>query len=701
MDSQRQNADVGFRADINGLRAFAVTTVMLFHFDVPGFAGGFVGVDVFFVISGFLMTRLIVGKLERGDFSILNFYLARAIRIVPALLALTATMLVFGWLSLDPEHYGQLAQEIGASLSFTSNFLFWQQAGYFDVASHEKWLLHTWSLSVEWQFYLLLPIALLAAWKLFGSRRGLLLALSTACVLSLAFSIVITPKRPDLSYFLLPSRAWEMMAGGVLCLIGQRTSCRRSLSRWLEVAGIGLIFGAAALLDSSAAWPGYLAVIPVLGTALVIFAAHRSSLLTANPLCNLIGRISYSAYLWHWPVVVCLYYLQVVDRPLWIVLAIALSLLLGYLSYVLVEEPSRSRASRWSLAAATMWLATPSAVLIIAGIVVFKTEGMPVRLGEDLSLYTAIEEARHDSKIPTATECDKRMIAVVCDRTGTNGSIMFIGDSVVEEELYVRYGKIDRSIERARLFITHRGCLPIPNLRGCEEFAELAWSEVHRRKPQKLVIASQWWLTFFYPSGGMRASTCVQGPTGCVPVDSHEKLLAAFAPFEDQVRKTIEGGTDVIILGPVPISPIDYGLMRSVDLSARHLALPLAKSWEHNVWEKDGILDSRTASAELALKSNPPSFQFATDLSAPPHVLGAILKDIGARSGAQVLSPEEYLCTNGRCPLADQFGIPLYVDTIHLRREYVCSNSMQWLDRALLIQPTPVTFVGAVPSHGS
>ena len=147
-----------FRADINGLRAVAVIAVVLFHFGVAGFSGGFVGVDVFFVISGYLMTRIILGPLAEGRFSVLRFYLARARRIFPALTVLCVLMLAYGWFTLSPIDYKLLSKHAGTSLLFLSNQVYWKESGYFDADAHEKWLLHTWSLSVEWQFYLLYPL---------------------------------------------------------------------------------------------------------------------------------------------------------------------------------------------------------------------------------------------------------------------------------------------------------------------------------------------------------------------------------------------------------------------------------------------------------------------------------------------------------------------------------------------------------------
>src|ERR1039457_4022433 len=161
-----------FRQDINGLRAYAVAAVLLYHFGVPGFGGGFVGVDVFFVISGFLMTGIILTKLEARNFSLPDFYLARARRIIPALAVFCLALLVFGWFWLTPYTYKALGRYAVASITFVSNFVYQRGAGYFAEPAHDNWLLHTWSLSVEWQFYLLYPLLLLAVarWFRFSSK---------------------------------------------------------------------------------------------------------------------------------------------------------------------------------------------------------------------------------------------------------------------------------------------------------------------------------------------------------------------------------------------------------------------------------------------------------------------------------------------------------------------------------------------------
>lgn len=210
-----------FRKDINGLRAIAVLSVLCYHFGLPGFTGGFVGVDVFFVISGFLMTGIIVTGLEKGDFSVWSFYAARVRRIVPALMALCITLLVLGWFWLSPADYTAFGKHAANALIFNSNFKFKREAGYFDSFSQDKWLLHTWSLSLEWQFYLLLPILLLVLWR-WRSRRVLYVALGLLAALSLAVSIIATPSHAAFSFFLLPARAWELLAGSLAFIAARR-----------------------------------------------------------------------------------------------------------------------------------------------------------------------------------------------------------------------------------------------------------------------------------------------------------------------------------------------------------------------------------------------------------------------------------------------------------------------------------------------
>lgn len=341
MQATRQAGDGKrpFREDINGLRAVAVLAVVLYHFHWPFITGGFAGVDVFFVISGFLMTQIVVTGLSQGRFSLLEFYAARFRRIFPALLALCLTLLVFGWFWLAPADYAALGKHAAGSTGFYSNFLYRAESGYFDSPSKFKWLLHTWSLSVEWQFYLLYPLVLMAVARRAKDLRVVLKhSLWGMAALSFALSLFYTPAKPDFAFYILPTRIWELVAGGLVFLYAPQGGSHAG--KGLELAGLLLVFLSVFLFNELTPWPGYAAALPVLGAALVLWGGE-AFLLRSRPV-QWLGSASYSIYLWHWPVTVALGWF-VPGSPGWTMLGIGLSLVLGGLSWRFIEKPCRRR----------------------------------------------------------------------------------------------------------------------------------------------------------------------------------------------------------------------------------------------------------------------------------------------------------------------------------------------------------------------
>lgn len=322
-----------FRKDINGLRAFAVIAVVIFHFKPTWMTGGFAGVDVFFVISGFLMTRIIFKGLEVNNFSVFKFYIARANRIIPALALLCLFLILLGSLILTPIEYKALGKHILGSLSFLSNIIYWSESGYFDTSSHDKWLLHTWSLSVEWQFYIIYPLVLFFLHK-FISIKYLKLIILGGTLTSFFFCTYYTYNAPSGAYYLLPSRVWEMLLGGVAYLYPVNFLARNKKS--IEILAILFIIPSYFLISQATPWPGYLAFFPVFGAYLIIQAKNENSVFTGNFIFQKIGTWSYSIYLWHWPLVVFIYYYSLPEY--WIFIFIILSVFLGYLSYRFVEN---------------------------------------------------------------------------------------------------------------------------------------------------------------------------------------------------------------------------------------------------------------------------------------------------------------------------------------------------------------------------
>ena len=279
------------------------------------------------------MTGIIFRSIAQEKFSILKFYVARANRIIPALAVLCLVLLVFGWFYLTPLDYKNLSKHAASSMGFLSNIIYWSEAGYFDTASHEKWLLHTWSLSAEWQFYIIYPL-LLVSMRKFLTLSAMKTTVLLGTALGFIFCIVATYKWPNASYYLLPTRAWEMMLGGVAYLYPFTLKEKRK--KTVEWLGLVLIIGSYFLISKEAPWPGYLAIFPVLGAFLIIQAQRNDSLITSNALFQKIGTWSYSIYLWHWPLVVAIYYFSLSE--IYIYIGIALSVLLGFLSNKYIEN---------------------------------------------------------------------------------------------------------------------------------------------------------------------------------------------------------------------------------------------------------------------------------------------------------------------------------------------------------------------------
>lgn len=333
-----------YRREIDGLRAVAVLPVIAFHAGFSLFKGGYVGVDVFFVISGYLITGLLVGDIEAGRFSLMKFYERRARRILPALFVVMAVTTPLAFAVMLPRQFEDFARSLIAVTLFSSNILFWRESGYFDSVSDEKPLLHTWSLAVEEQFYLLFPLTLLIIWR-FG-RRGTFLCIAAVAVLSLAFSEVAWRFAPSGNFYLAPSRAWELMSGAMVALAEGERRLQRGRGP-LAAAGLAMILAAVFLFDDKIPFPSVYTLLPVGGTALVLLHARPGTaiaqLLSRRELVG-IGLISYSAYLWHQPLFAIARI--IFDRACacgWVMGALALlSLGLAALSWKYVEQPFRT-----------------------------------------------------------------------------------------------------------------------------------------------------------------------------------------------------------------------------------------------------------------------------------------------------------------------------------------------------------------------
>lgn len=332
------------RRDIDGLRALAVGSVVLYHCGFARFfPGGFVGVDIFFVISGFLITGIVQRDIDAGRFSIVEFYNRRIRRIFPALIVVYAAVLAASFLLLMPSEADQSSRNILSSLLFVSNIYFYTQTSYFDAASEFNALLHTWSLSVEEQFYIVLPIALYLLRRL--SRRSLTWVILAAFGLSLIASAIVVPMDQSAGFYLVQYRAWELLTGSLLALNVVPSTTNRLVNEALGAAGLLLVAGSILLLSSDKPFPGPSAVPVCIGTALLLHTGNSNTLvarLFSLPPVRLVGLSSYSFYLWHWPVWVFATLIHQPKGPAENLLYIAVGFALALLSWRFIEAPFRT-----------------------------------------------------------------------------------------------------------------------------------------------------------------------------------------------------------------------------------------------------------------------------------------------------------------------------------------------------------------------
>jgi len=399
-----------YRSDIDGLRAVAVLAVLFYHTNLPGFSGGFVGVDIFFVLSGFLITSIILKDIKDEKFSIAKFYERRIRRIFPALFPVMAFVLVIGAYLFDAQAFSDLGKSITATTLFYSNILFWRESGYFAASSLQKPLLHTWSLAVEEQFYIFFPLALVCIHRYLKSRY--LLWILVATTLSLLASIYGVYNYAGSTFYLVPTRAWELLAGSLLALGVLPNPSSAWLRNILSTTGLALIIYSVGFYSEATLFPGLNAIAPVLGAWLIIYSnmgeggsAIVNKILSMRPLV-FIGLISYSLYLWHWPFVAFDKYL--IFRPFnWydsagIILA---SLVVSTLSWKYIEQPFRGKKM---LLPERKKLFAVSALLMIAasgiGWVIDLQKGMPYRF-PDAAL--AMMDVNHDPQWVDGQKNDK------------------------------------------------------------------------------------------------------------------------------------------------------------------------------------------------------------------------------------------------------------------------------------------------------
>lgn len=645
-----------YRPEVDGLRALAVLPVILYHAGVYGLSGGFIGVDVFFVISGYLITTILLGELDEGRYSILKFYERRARRILPALTIVILACLPFAWIWMFPSDLKDFGQSVVATSLFSSNIFFWKEANYFSEWNELKPLIHTWSLAVEEQYYILFPPLLALVWKL--GRRAVLATIVILFCASLAVAQYTSSNAPEAGFYLLPSRTWELMAGG-LCAFALTWRTPKP-NEALAFCGLALLAGSYLLFDKETPHPSIWTLIPVFGTALIIVYAQGATrvarLLSQRPVV-FIGLISYSAYLWHQPLFAFARLRWIGHPPLSLMLALAgLTLVLAFLSWKFVEGPFRTGRDRPKpILPSRNRLLTASAITLMAvfgiGASLHMLNGAHWRIPERVSaLLAAADDFSPDHRYACLLETysdrtgykfppDPRCISSV-NENGPRAVIL--GDS----HAAAFSQPLRQALENSGWHVTQltvSACQPILGLsldqKDCGAVFEKNLKFIRENKPELTIVASRWSLYFSRVrfnnlEGGIEHSQYEPTQSFDVsklsqPLQSDVHTAAALESFE-QLSAANE---HLVIIHPIPEAGWD------VPRRAAKLAFYEGQD-RPNISTSRAVFEERTQKAETLLSSvNGPNIS---------HV-----------------RPADVLCDEVRCWNATE-GEILYFDDDHL-----------------------------------
>ncbi|MBL1418937.1 MAG: acyltransferase [Alphaproteobacteria bacterium] len=660
-----------YRKEIDGLRTVAVLPVILYHAGLSWFSGGYVGVDVFFVISGYLITTIIYREIHNGEFSIINFYERRIRRIFPALFFILLLTIIFAWQWMTPLQFKRFSQSIISVNFMSSNIYFWQKAGYFASSSELRPLLHTWSLAIEEQFYLFFPLLLLLLKKI--QHKALIIILALLTISSLLWADYISLVRPVEGFYLLPARAWELLFGSLLAIsIHYWQAINHKIANILSIIGLVLIAYAIINFDQNVPFPSFWTLIPVGGTFLVIAFANPENLvgklLGLRPMVT-IGLISYSAYLWHWPIF-SFARIRMFEPPselIFIILAIV-SLVFAYLSWKFIEQPFRNKQnfSRQKIFTIAFLM---SCFFIAFGIVGHLTRGLPARLNPDAiaaAKYTDTGGARKNRA------CDAYTDPKNACSSSSDPSVILLGDShanAISEQFTNALSQYELGLQD----ITHNGCPPIIgiynpnniNNPNCSEGIKKVYNYIVGNPQIKtIVLVSRWVSTyentpFDNQEGGVESRTMQEKHQRLTHQEAEDRYNLIGNLTNKIVNNLIENGKRVILVYPIP----EVGWMVPEYLTKRRI---------HGM-NKTGLSTSHAV------------------FKARNKNVYKQLDRIQQHDNLLIIKPEILFCNNDiadRC-IATKANLPLYADDDHLNHlgaellsNYIISKmeSRNWLN---------------------
>ena len=636
-----------YRADIDGLRAIAIIPVVLYHAGIQAFGGGFVGVDIFFVISGYLITAVIASDIRAGRFSLARFYERRIRRIFPALFTVVAASCVAAYFVFMPLDFKRFGASVSAMTLFASNLLFWRQSGYFDAAADLKPLLHTWSLAVEEQFYLLFPIILLLISGLRQNRRRTVIIL--LAVVSFVCSVWQVAADPTAAFYLPLARAWELLVGSVLALSIVPAIRRRYWNEAAGILGIGLIAWSVLRFSAETPFPGINALLPCAGAALIIHSGTSQVTLVSRALSTqvavLIGLISYSLYLWHWPVIVFAKYVSPEELSTTTVAAVlAVATLVALLSWRFVESPFRGAGA---VCGRGMLFAGAAAAMVISisiGASIYLGNGWPQRLPPDVrNLAMAAFDgraARPECHHKSSEDVRAGRICETGDTTAATASFAILGDSFAMSMVPA----IEAAAHDARqkgVLLTRGGCYPLLDIRdhnqkssSCRDFVRASVEFIQGHPSIQAVVIIGRWTSAAEGTrvGAQKASNWFITDDGST-WPSYEENKKVFARALERTVLAF-AGRKLFIVASVPEQKVDV---------------------------------PRVASLNTYLHRGRDIFLTRREFDERQRFVTETLVGLARRLHFDVLDVGQHLCTNDVCA-ATRENVSLYSDDNHLSR---------------------------------
>lgn len=635
-----------YRPDIDGLRAVAVLSVIFFHSGVSAFSGGYVGVDVFFVISGYLITTIIVREIANNNFSLAKFYERRFRRILPALTVVITASLIVGFWLLPPDGVIDLGQSAIATALFSSNMLFYFETGYFGGAAEMKPLLHTWSLAVEEQYYIFFPLLLILIAK--KDTKHYLKWLIILGSFSFIAGVILTSISASAAFYWLPTRAWELFIGSILALHLIPSPSRRCIREVCSILGIAMIAFAVFIYTPETSFPGFAAVLPTIGTALIIHSgSERDSfiykVLSLRPLV-FVGLISYSLYLWHWPVIVYTNILTIKEPTISVmILMLALIFVLSIISWKYIESPFRRKTFFKDRRSLFITSAAVSAAIIVSGMAFILNDGHPHGLTNDIASISK----ESDNKWHHWASCEK-----VVDRIKNGQDLCDIGRKT-ERTSFILWGDsharaLASGVNLSALNIGSRGkiatqsaCPPLlsierPNRSSCNDFNQVILELISATPEIETVILAARWAIF---AKGTRYKQESGSPVRLIDLNSSSPSNSSNVELlEIGLVRTVEKlrnlGKKVVLVNPVPEVGYDVPSAFVVtSITGQDINSIIAPTIEE--------YRERTEEVEL------------------------IFHQIKNRFPIQLVAPDTYLCDTNYCKVAIG-GIALYRDDDHL-----------------------------------